>query len=284
MSDKFFVDYSNTSFLETSKTVANTNRLNWQCEILLTRNREAIKDKRVLDLASHDGRFSYACLKLGAKHVTGVEIRPHLVKYAKENLVDMGYNAGEFDFIKENVFDYLHEVKPGEFDTILCIGFFYHTIKQIELLMEISRIQPKYFILDTMIADDLIERKINVRSVFNTMLILIKRIRFEDFIQLGKSIKRLKNVLGYYTKNEYCGYLAFKFEDNTLESSTIDAAGLVAWPTKSFIELFFKRHGFDFKQLQWSKKEVRDWSTLEDYQIGKRVSYIARLESDGVVR
>ncbi len=33
-------------------------------------------------MASHDGRFSYAALRLGAAHVTGVEGRAHLVAHA----------------------------------------------------------------------------------------------------------------------------------------------------------------------------------------------------------
>ena len=75
MKSDFYVDYKDTPFLETGKIKAEAlpYRLNWRCEILLTRNQEAINGKRILDLASHDGVFSYACLKLGASHVTGVE-------------------------------------------------------------------------------------------------------------------------------------------------------------------------------------------------------------------
>ena len=55
------------------RTIGEPDWFNWRCEILLTRNQEAIKNKNILDLASHVGALTYGCLKLGAKHVTGVE-------------------------------------------------------------------------------------------------------------------------------------------------------------------------------------------------------------------
>ena len=126
MQRRFYIDYENTPFPQTGKIKAETHpyRLNWRCEILLTRNQEAIESKRILDLASHDGMFSYACLKLGASHVTGVEGRENLVKSAIDNLTGLGYTQEHFSFIQDDVFNYLERVKPKEFDTILCFGFF----------------------------------------------------------------------------------------------------------------------------------------------------------------
>ena len=106
MRKEFHINYENTLFLKTSKIGADPNRLNWRCEILLTRNQHAIKNKKILDLASHDGRFSYACLKLEAKHVTGVESNVHLVKHAKENLKTLGYKSQNFYFIQTDAFNY----------------------------------------------------------------------------------------------------------------------------------------------------------------------------------
>jgi hypothetical protein len=50
MQRRFYVDYENTPFLQTSKVKAEAlpYRLNWQCEILLIRNQEAIKGKIIL--------------------------------------------------------------------------------------------------------------------------------------------------------------------------------------------------------------------------------------------
>lgn len=266
MEKKIRIRYEDTPFLKTSNISAYSNRLNWRCEILLTRNQEAIKDKKILDLASHDGRFSYACLKLGAKHVTGVEGRHHLVEYARENIVNLGYKPQNFTVIQEDVFNYLPTVKPGEFDTILCLGFFYHTIKQIELLSEIIRIQPKYFILDTKVVKVLVGNKKFFRK-------LIKKNKLKYFRQILTSLNKLTAI---FDNKKAC--LVFKYEGSMREGNTIDPINLVAWPTKSFIELLFRTYGLDFKQLHWrNKKEIKDWSNLEGYKSGARISYIAKL-------
>ena len=90
---KFSVDFQGTPFLETSRVYATASYLNHTCEVLLTRNLHAIRNKNILDIASHDGTYSYACLQLGAKHVLGVEPRPHLVHDAIENLTSLSHKT-----------------------------------------------------------------------------------------------------------------------------------------------------------------------------------------------
>jgi len=192
MKKEFHVNFSNTPFLKTSNTGCYLNRLNWRTEMLLTGAPEAIANTKVLDLASHDGRFSFACLKLGAGHVTGVEARPHLVRNARENLLTQGFSARDFSFIQSDVFEHLAGVRPGEFDTILCLGFFYHTVRQIELLREINRIKPKYFILDTHVANELTEKKSRKQNLFLTLSKVIDQIKPGHFIKIRDSIQKAK--------------------------------------------------------------------------------------------
>ena len=271
--ETFHINYENLPFVETSKTAAEPNRLNWRCEILLTRNRYAIKDKKILDLASHDGRFSYACLKLGANYVAGVEARPHLVKYAKENLINLGCEQKHFTFIEDDIFNYLPKVKSGEFDTIICLGFFHHTIRQIELLREIIRIKPKYFILDTPIEKELVKKKSRNRYI---LLRLLKSIVNIGHLMRTNSIdKRLKKIASAPKRDK--GFLSFRRESHEVEGLTIDRIDLVAVPTRSFIEMFFKQLGFNFKELYWDKREIKNWDQIDDYKKGRRVSYIAQL-------
>jgi len=265
MERKFSVEYENTPFLGTSKTAAHPNRLNWRCEILLTRNQVAIRGKRILDLASHDGRFSYACLELGASHVAGVEGRQHLVESAKENLVGLGYKPEQFSFLHGDVFDYLHKVKPGEFDTILCFGFFYHTVRQNELLREINRIKPGCFILDTYVA----------RGIFSANPVGSKftRAKLTCFVRISITLKRLAQQIASPDKGEPC--LVFSPESHVIEAATIDQIDLVAWPTKTYIEQALRNYGFRFKQLKWNRADITDWTAIEDYRTGDRVSYLA---------
>ena len=49
--------------------------MNERYEALFASNRDIFDGARVLDLATHDGRYSFAALKTGAAHVTGVEVR-----------------------------------------------------------------------------------------------------------------------------------------------------------------------------------------------------------------
>lgn len=266
MAKGFDVDYENTPFLQTSKTAAHPNRLNWRTEILLTRNHEAIRGKKILDLASHDGRFSYACLKLGASHVTGVEGRHHLVEFATENLISLGYKPEQFSFIQDDVFAYLPKVKLKEFDTILCFGFFYHTVRQNELLRQINRIQPAYFLLDTFVA----------RGIFSVNPVGSRSAKgkFRYLVRIPITLKRLALEIASPDKGEPC--LVFKTESHVIEGATIDPMNLIAWPTKTFIERALKAYGFRFEQLHWNKKEIKDWTAIDDYKTGDRVSYIAQ--------
>jgi len=256
---EFEIDFRNLPFTETSKTGSHWNRLNWRCEILLTRNKGLIQGKRVLDLASHDGRFSYACLKLGASHVVGIEGRDYLVDFAKENIKKLGFKSHDFDFINDDIFKYLRTVQKHQFDIVLCFGFFYHTIRQIELLKEMIRIAPHCFMLDTSLAG---------------VIYPAEGFKLTHKYYYDVRVKYYKEKLLNKFK---LPSLVFDVEDHELESSTIDTCGLVARPTESFLQLFFGQLNWKFKKLQWCKVHIRDWTWLNDYKAGKRVSYLCFL-------
>ena len=221
---KLSVDYRGTPFLETSRVYATVDRLNYVCEMLLTRNLHAIRDKNILDIASHDGTYSYACLQLGAKYVVGVEPRSHLVHDAIENLTSLGHKTSEFTFIEDDIFNYLPAIEPGQFDTILCFGFFYHTTRQTELLAQINRIKPKYFILST---------------------------RIENF-KLPRS--KLQGINRWECR-ETAGFMAFYYENPRQDMATIEPTRLTGTPSKSLVEALLKDHGFKFKQLSWNRAD-----------------------------
>lgn len=255
----FTVDFQETPFLETSTTAAHLRRLNWRSEILLTRNLHAVQDKKVLDLACHDGRFSYACLALGARRVTGVEGRAHLVEHARKNLSDLQYGSEKVDFVHADLFDYLVNVKPGDFDTILCFGVFYHMIKQIELLQQISRIKPAHFILDTFVAKE------------HTPKIDLWRID----IALRRLARSFRNTLCSKKANEGC--LVFKYENYQKDGATIDPAGLIAWPSRSLMDALFRYYGFTHSDIDWRRQHIDCWDRIKDYKTGKRASWIAEI-------
>lgn len=254
------IDFSQTKFLETSQTAADLNRLNWRAEMLLARNRKAVAGRQVLDLASHDGRFSYASLKLGAKKVVGVEIREHLVENSKKTFESLGL-ADRAEFVRDDLMTYVKKVGPGEFDTILCFGIFYHIIFQAELMAEIGRIRPKFFILDTWVTKEIVEKPVYSQQSLGG------RFFSQDVGPGGVNDPRTK------VKNP--PILRFVVEDSGFEGNTIADSGLTAVPSESLIELLFERNGFEYQKIRWDKANISDWKSLEDYFVGKRVSFLA---------
>jgi hypothetical protein len=132
----------------TSSTAATTVRLNLRYEAIFGQNRDIFAGASVLDLGSHDGRWSLAALATGARWVIGIEARPELVRAATENLGGYGYRADRVRFVAGDV----HEVlgtQDLDADVVLCLGFLYHTLRYNELLHGIRRANARYLIIDT---------------------------------------------------------------------------------------------------------------------------------------
>jgi SAM-dependent methyltransferase len=262
----FFIDYSESTFLTTSKTNALPNRLNWRAEMLLTRNQNLIEGKRVLDIASHDGRFSYACLKLGASHVTGVEGREELVKNSESNLKE--FDKKTFNFIQGDIFDIFQSFKPGDFDTILCFGFLYHTLRQLEFFSEVKRLVPEALILDTTVC--------KVPPVFKMLQQVRKTKLFRDLTGIADHQKVVPKPLDSLIAGQY---FAFVQEGTGFQGSTIDSTGIVAVPSEIAIEMLLQVYGFKFEKLGWNASGIKNWAALGDYRNGDRVSYVGRPQS-----
>jgi hypothetical protein len=135
-------------FYLTSSTHPTTARLNLRYEAIFGENRDIFAGASVLDLASHDGRWSLAALATGARSVTGIEARPELVKAAVENLGEYGYGADRARFVAGDVHEVL-AAQDCEADVVLCLGFLYHTLRYNELLAGIRRANARYLVIDT---------------------------------------------------------------------------------------------------------------------------------------
>jgi Methyltransferase domain len=145
----FFDQYPR--FYETSETATHPGRLNLRHQAMFGDNLDVFDGARVLDIASHDGRWSFAALQAGAASVVGVEGRPELVDAANKNFEHYGADRASYRFIAADVFHALAE-EPGEFDVVLCLGFLYHTLRYNELFARIRRFNPKYLVIDTQVA------------------------------------------------------------------------------------------------------------------------------------
>jgi predicted nicotinamide N-methyase len=145
----FFDDYPR--FYTTSNTTPYPGRLNLRYEAIFTENRDIFAGARVLDIASHDGRWSLAAIKSGAAHVLGIEARESLATEAESNLHMYGIEPDRYRFVTGDIFEVLARDRP-QVDVVLCLGFLYHTLRYNELLSLIRSLNPAHVIIDTAIA------------------------------------------------------------------------------------------------------------------------------------
>ncbi len=142
----FFDDYP--EFYETSETTPHPDRLNLRYEAIFDENREVFQGARVLDIASHDGRWSFAALKTGARHVTGIEAKEGLVESARATCAGHGVDPATYEFVAGDVYEVLND-RTFEVDVVMCLGFLYHTLRYNELLSHVRRMNPRHVIVDT---------------------------------------------------------------------------------------------------------------------------------------
>jgi predicted nicotinamide N-methyase len=119
--------------------------------MLITCNADLIQGARILDLASHDGRWAFAAIKNGARHVTGVEGRSYLVQYAEQNFEKYGVPTSQYDFVHADCVDAVRLFDVSQFDVIFCFGFLYHTPNHFQLLHAITRLAPRALLIDSIL-------------------------------------------------------------------------------------------------------------------------------------
>jgi len=128
--------------------IEQQRRMNARYEAVFACNTDVFDGARVLDLASHDGRYSFAALKTGAAHVIGIEVRDSLIEKAEETFAFYGQAPETYRFIRGDVFDVLGW-ESFDVDVVLCLGFLYHTYRHTELFYRLHQLAPKHLILDT---------------------------------------------------------------------------------------------------------------------------------------
>jgi hypothetical protein len=143
--DRFFDAFPR--FVDSSETGPWLDRLNARYLALIQRNRHLLEGARVLDLASHDGRFSFAALQNGAARVVGIEVKDHLVKAGIEHFEAYGVESDRYTFLVGDMFDCIDREAP--FDVVFCFGILYHINEHLELLTRIAEVGARNVIVDT---------------------------------------------------------------------------------------------------------------------------------------
>jgi SAM-dependent methyltransferase len=116
--------------------------------IILANKAEFIDGKNVLDLASNNGRWSFAAADAGAKEVVAVEGREELVASSRKLASQRGI-AEWCQFVNGDIFDWLYAHSSQRVDTVFCLGVYYHIMDHYHLLRLIARLQPSCILIDS---------------------------------------------------------------------------------------------------------------------------------------
>jgi hypothetical protein len=150
-SEGFFDKYPR--FYETSRTGPSRIRNNKRYAALIGANAAILKGARVLDFASHDGRWCFAALQAGATHATGVEPQKALVDMAWENFAFYKVPREKYEFIQEDAITSLR-TRSFKADVVFAFGFLTIIAGQPEFFGLIRRFKPSHLILDVQITRD----------------------------------------------------------------------------------------------------------------------------------
>ncbi|MBF4162001.1 class I SAM-dependent methyltransferase [Nocardioides acrostichi] len=129
---------------------ANIARLNARFEMIVEPYRRDLEDARVLDLASHDGRWAYALSGAGAREVVGIEGRQDLIDQF-ESSYPRGEIADRVHLQQGDIFETLPTmVERGErFDVVAVFGIFYHIMEHYRLLKLIKHVGARLAVIDS---------------------------------------------------------------------------------------------------------------------------------------
>lgn len=223
--------------------------VNRRAEVLLGKNIGHVKGKRILDAGCHFGTFSSIALQMGAKSVTGIDSSAELTEQARKMFVTSDFPKNKYEFITQDIFQYLETLPENSFDTVLCFGLLYYIPDNYHLLKLIKKVAREAVIIDTFSAYySLIQGKDAVEAISNIN---------EDALKLPIMMHSLTQADKKYYSLPSC------FEGHKKKLSFLSC------PTISLLELYFTSLGFGFKRLDWSqclKNPQKKWQELESSQ------------------
>lgn len=117
-------------------------------EQIITNQLQHIRNKKVLDLATHLGYISLFCLHNKAEHVIGTNVREKELKIADEICHLAGYSNYEFCFSDMNDMIELKKL-CDKVDTVIFAGTIYHTNLHMSILKTIYESNAKTLIVES---------------------------------------------------------------------------------------------------------------------------------------
>jgi len=124
-------------------------RLNQRHKLIIEPFLPQIEGARVLDIAAHDGRWSYALAAAGAAEVVGVEARPELIARF-EGFPETDFKPRVSLTCNDLFADLEARGRAGErFDVVALYGIFYHVMDHFRVLSLIRALKPELIIIDS---------------------------------------------------------------------------------------------------------------------------------------
>lgn len=124
-------------------------RLEQRHAFLIEPFKEFLDDANVLDIAAHDGRWSYALAAAGAKSVQGIEGRQELVSLFDK--IPNNRIKGRVTLETCDLYEKLDQLTNTnkEFDVIALFGIMYHVMDHFGILRKCLKLKPKIIIIDS---------------------------------------------------------------------------------------------------------------------------------------
>jgi hypothetical protein len=245
-------------FYQTGNTRAGT-RLNARYECLIARHTEYLRDRTVLDVGSHDGRWGFAALAAGARHVLGVETRPALVEAAKKTFGEYQIAPERFAFHVGDVLDFLKGSKPAV-DTVLLCGVLYHVHYHVALLQELRQTGARTILIDT---------------------IVVPRLKAPARPTGPQAWHRRTPPMKVIAEQENAIHLIVErvddFSNAACETFPGSGCAIVGIPSYGAVVCLLEALGYETEEVSWAPYLKRWGATgLEDYAKGERATFLAR--------
>jgi len=238
----FFDNYPR--FYVTGNTGAGA-RLNARHECLIQRHVEHIRDRTILDIGSHNGRWSFAALEAGARRVTGIEPRLALVQASKQVFREYGVAPERFAFHVADSLAFLQANKVSA-DTVFLFGVLYHVHYHVALLQALRQTGARTILIDTAIVPDSggdREQESSIRLI-------------------AEPVEDISNAAG----------------------EIFPGAGkaIVGVPSRGAVTFLLEALEFEVSEVPWAPY-LRRWGVaeLKDYALGERATFLAHRGEHG---
>jgi len=126
----------------------SNQRLSYCIDPLIKFYGGSLKGKKILDIGCNAGFFALKMIEAGCDYIVGIDGRQSHIDKANFVFEVKEIDKSKYDFYCGNIYD-VDFKKLGNFDIVICLGFFHHVNKHIELLEKISEVNSDLFLLET---------------------------------------------------------------------------------------------------------------------------------------